>query len=50
MKDVTMFVCQDCDKFTYVDSQDIEHAEHISCAFCGSELLTKVREYDLRHE
>jgi len=50
MKDITMFVCHDCDRFTYVDSQDIEYAEHISCAFCGSEFLEKVGEYSLKHE
>ena len=50
MKDITMFVCSNCDKYTYVDSQDIEDAEYISCAFCGCEYLTKVGEYDLKHE
>jgi len=50
MKDITMFSCLDCDRFTYVDTQDIENAEHIACAFCGSEFLTKVKEYDLKHE
>lgn len=50
VKDITMFVCSNCDKFTYVDSQDVEEADYISCAFCGSDYLTKVGEYDLKRE